>query len=69
MPGNKAKQDWESKQKAYGEEVDVGGSQEGWAGLLGKSGCPEETSQVLWHGNKRWVIRVIFGTWAKLPAA
>lgn len=39
MPGNKAKQGWESKQKAYGEEVDVGGAKRGGRGCWAKVGA------------------------------
>lgn len=69
MAENKAKQGWESKQKAYGgEEEDIEGAKRGRRGCWA-SWCPEETGQVLWPGNKPWVIGIIFRTWTKPPTA
>lgn len=53
MRGSRTEKGWESKQKAYGQEVDV----------LGAKLVPEETSQALWHGNELWVIEIIFRAW------
>lgn len=45
MTGNKAKQGWESKQKAYGEEEGREGAKKGGQGFWAKVGAPRSPAK------------------------